>query len=301
MSGFMYVLVFSLVGGLFSLLAGLLLLSRKGLASKLAEYSAPFAAGALLAAAFLELLPESIGRLAEGVATRWALVGLLTFFLLEHFLHWFHHHHEHADDKPVTPAPLIIVGDTIHNLLDGIAIGAAFLISVPAGIVTAIAVAAHEIPQEIGDFGLLLKYGYARKRVILINVLSALAATVGALVTYQIGSTNELPIGELLAITAGMFIYIAASDLIPTIHSTTKERAGYIAAGLLLLGVLTVGVATEAAHRYIPEEAHSHNVTEKHEEEHRDEAHDEDDHHDDECHDTIDPTAELCVPDNLLQ
>lgn len=295
MTVFAYVVIFSLIGGLFSLLGGVLLLSRKGLAEKLAAYAAPFAAGALLAAAFFELLPESIGRLAEGAATRWALLGLLTFFLLEHFLHWFHHHHEHPKDKPVTPAPLVVAGDTIHNLLDGIAIGAAFLISVPAGIVTAVAVAAHEIPQEIGDFGLLLKYGYDRKKVILINALSAIASTIGAVATYWIGTANELPIGELLAITAGMFIYIAASDLIPTIHSSTKQRAGYAAAALLLLGVFTVGIATEVAHRYLPEESHTHGHQEERHEDH------EDKHHEDECHDTIDPAQELCIPDDLLQ
>ncbi len=226
------------------------MISKKSSAKLLAKYATPFAAGALLAAAFFDLLPESIEQLAEGAAPNWVLAGILLFFLLEHFLRWFHHHHEHAKED-TTQAPLIIVGDSIHNLLDGIAIGAAFLISVPTGIVTAIAVAAHEIPQEIGDFGLLLKYGYSRKKVMLINIFSALMSTAGALVTFGLGSRIDLPLGELLGITAGLFIYIAASDLIPTIHESAKGKTNYLAAILLLTGVLTVGITTEVAHQYL--------------------------------------------------
>jgi zinc and cadmium transporter len=258
MANYYHVLIFSLVGGLFSLWGGLLLLSRKKSARALARYATPFAAGALLAAAFFDLLPEAIESLAQGAATRWALFGIVLFFLLEHLLHWFHHHHEHDDVK--SPAPLVIVGDSVHNLIDGIAIGAAFLINVPTGIVAAVAVAAHEIPQEIGDFGLLLKFGYSRRKVILINVLSALLATVGALVTFWLGSEASLPVGELLAVTAGMFIYIAASDLIPTIHEESRRQMGHMAVILLILGIAVVGVTTEIAHEYVDAE-HSHPET----------------------------------------
>ncbi|MBA3758056.1 ZIP family metal transporter [Candidatus Saccharibacteria bacterium] len=259
MANYFYVIFFSLIGGVFSLLGGLLLLSKKGTAEVLAKYATPFAAGALLAAAFFDLLPEAIEITAEGAAPRWVLTGIVTFFLLEHFLRWFHHHHEHEGTEDTAAAPLIVIGDSIHNLLDGVAIGAAFLINVPTGIVAAFAVAAHEIPQEIGDFGLLLKYGYARKKVILINIVSALMSTVGALLTFWIGAEANLPLGEVLAITAGMFIYIAASDLIPTIHASAKAKASYTAAVLLLMGILVIGFTTEVAHQYI-EPADSHNV-----------------------------------------
>lgn len=253
------VLFFSLIGGLFSLAGGMLLLSHKKTAEGLARYATPFAAGALLGAAFFDLLPESIHKLVEGAATRWALAGIVAFFLLEHFLHWFHHHHEH-EAKEHSPAPLVVIGDSVHNLLDGIAIGAAFLISVPTGIVVAIAVAAHEIPQEIGDFGLLLRYGYRRSRVLMINAFSALMSTAGALVTFKIGNEAHLPVGELLAITSGMFIYIAASDLIPTIHERTKNKMRHFAALLLLLGVITVAAATEIAHEYIDTNHSTENI-----------------------------------------
>lgn len=250
MTNYGYVIFFSLIGGVISLIGGVILLSRETTARALAKYATPFAAGALLAAAFFDLLPGSLHVIEADVAMRWVLYGLLLFFLLEHFLHWFHHHDDHDDDK--TPAYLIITGDTIHNLLDGIAIGAAFLISVPTGIVAAIAVAAHEIPQEIGDFGLLLRFGLNKKKVLVLNILSALASTIGAIATFWIGSRTDLPVGALLAITGGMFIYIAASDLIPLIHEESRNtKTGHLAVGLLILGVLIVGLTTRIAHRYI--------------------------------------------------
>lgn len=278
MANYWYVLFFSLVGGLFSLWGGLLLISHKKTAKALARFAAPFAAGALLAAAFFDLLPEALEQINSQAAAQWMLAGIVVFFLLEHFVHWFHHHHEHKGE--VTPGPLVIIGDTLHNLLDGIAIGAAFLIDAPTGIVVAIAVAAHEIPQEIGDFGLLLKFGYSRKSVVIINVLSAMAATVGALVTFWLGQQADLPIGALLALTGGLFVYIAASDLIPTIHQESKRRMGHTAALLFLAGILVIGVVTTVAHEYI-DAGHDHAESSEHADE--DHGHDdEDDHHEDE-------------------
>lgn len=247
MADYFDVLIFSLIGGLFSLVGGILLLSRQKSALVLARYGTPFAAGALLAAAFFDLLPEALENSGNSTALRWTLFGILLFFLVEHFLHWFHHTHRHEHEDEKTVAPLIIIGDSVHNFLDGIAIGAAFLINVPTGIVTAIAVAAHEIPQEIGDFGLLLRSGYARKKVLLINAASALMSSIGALLTFWIGSVTQLPLAELLAVTAGLFIYIAASDLIPTIHEA-RGRLSYIGTGLLLIGVLVVWITTSVAH-----------------------------------------------------
>lgn len=250
MADYIDVLFYSLIGGVFSLIGGALLLSRQKTASSLARYGTPFAAGALLAASFFDLLPEAVENLEVREASLWILGGLILFFLLEHFIHWFHHTHEHEHDDEGHVAPLIIAGDTIHNLLDGIAIGAAFLIDVPTGIVTAIAVAAHEIPQEIGDFGLLLKSGYGRKKVLLVNGASALMSSVGALLTFWAGSVADLPLGQLLAVTAGMFIYIAASDIIPSIHAY-KGKLAHAGVGMVIAGVLVVGLTTNIAHSYI--------------------------------------------------
>ncbi len=150
----MEVLIFSLIGGVFSLIGGLLLIRSKKSADALAKYATPFAAGVLLATAFTDLIPEAIhtaeGRFEDRRIFIFVLIGILIFFMLERFLRWFHHHHEHGKEK--SSSALIITGDTIHNALDGVAIGAAFLIDTPTGIVTTLAVALHEIPQEIGDF-----------------------------------------------------------------------------------------------------------------------------------------------------
>lgn len=254
MSTLFYVFIFSLIGGVISLTGGLILISKKSLAVKLAKYATPFAAGALLAAVFLDLLPEAIAESTVEMVLFWAMLGVLAFFLLERFLSWFHHHHEHEDAENQASKTLIIIGDTLHNALDGVVIAAAFLISIPAGVVTTIAVAAHEIPQEIGDFGLLLSKGMSRKKVILVNIMSALATTVFALLTYILGSADKLPVGVLLGISSGFLLYIAMSDLIPSIHSSSKKSALHdIRPFLLLFGVAVVAIAINIADRFITE------------------------------------------------
>lgn len=248
------VLFFSLVGGLFSLGGGLFLLSNRKSAASLTKIATPFAAGALLAATFAELIPEALHDTKSETVSFWILGGIIAFFMLEYFFHYYHHHDEHA--KESTPVPLLLIGDTLHNLLDGIAIGAAFLVDTPTGIVTAIAIAAHEIPQEIGDFGVMLKFGYSKNKAILFNVLSALSATIGAVLIYALGSEFELPTGVLLALTAGMFIYIAASDLMPLIHQDAKHKKSYTPLVIFLIGLCAVMVTTSIAHRYI-EDGHT--------------------------------------------
>ena len=272
------VIFFSLIGGIFSLIGGALLITKESRARAVAEYATPFAAGALLAAAFLDLLKEGLAQADAEVILLWTLGGLLFFFILESALNWFHHHHEHDEhevDHVDPTVSLVITGDIIHNFIDGIAIAAAFLVSVPTGIVTTIAIAAHEIPQEIGDFGLMLKKGLSRKKVLIVNILSALATTVAAIIFYSMGQTNSALIPSLLGVTAGFFIYIAVSDIIPTIHHSTTRKSLNIKSGLLLLGVLVVGVTTTVAHDYIDhghddhqdshqEESHKHESDEEH-------------------------------------
>lgn len=249
------VIIFSLIGGLFSLIAGALLLTKQSTAKKLAKYATPFAAGALLAAVFLDLLPEGIAEANPDTVLAATLAGVLLFFLLERFLRWFHHHHQHhGDSAKESSKSLIIIGDTLHNALDGVAIASAFLISVPVGIVTTIAVAAHEIPQEIGDFGLLLKKGMSRKKVLLANAFSALSTTVLAVITYALGSADKLPIGVLLGLSAGFLLYIAASDIIPSIHEESKDSDIFDVRPILLLaGVLVVAVFISVAGKFITE------------------------------------------------
>lgn len=249
MASYLDVVFWALVGGVFSLIGGIILILNRKVADKFSHLAAPFAAGALLGAAFFDILPEAIELNPGGSAFRWTVGGIIIFFLLEHYLHWFHHHHEHSGEKNKKPTvPFIIIGDTLHNAIDGVAIGAAFSISLPVGIVTTMAVAAHEIPQEIGDFGILLKSGINRMKVLAINVASALITLVTAVYTFYLGSQENLPLGAILALSAGLFIYIAASDLIPTIHEEAKGRISKFSALLLILGVLIVGITTDIAH-----------------------------------------------------
>lgn len=255
MANYGHIILFSLLGGVFSLIGGLVLLSRQKWADNLATYAMPFAAGALLSAVFLDLLSQGIEEANPHTVLLSALVGVVLFFFAERFLRWFHHHHQHEDQNGKKSDPtvsLIVTGDIIHNALDGVAIAAAFLISVPTGIVTTIAVAAHEIPQEIGDFGLLLAKGMKRGKVLLVNVLSALATTVAAVITFALGSEQQLPLGALIGVSAGFLLYIATSDIIPEIHERTpKSRLFDWQPVLLLVGVVTVGLVIELTHNYL--------------------------------------------------
>lgn len=254
------VIVFSLIGGVISLLGGMLLVRKKKTAQHLAIYATPFAAGILLAAAFTDLLPEALAEESPRPILLAALGGIIGFFLLERFLNFFHHHHEHEGQKKRANNSLIIIGDTLHNALDGVAIGAAFLIDVPTGIVAAMAVAAHEIPQEIGDFGLLLKNGMDKTKVIIVNVISALATTATAVLTFSIGDGQNGAVPYLLAVTAGFFIYVAASDIIPEIHEKATSKTD-IRPWLLVLGAVFILLVSPIAHDYI-DVGHQHSNTE---------------------------------------
>lgn len=248
-----YIIIFTLIGSVVSLIGGVLLLLKEKFALKISHYLSAFAAGALLATAFFDLLPESFEHMEEGGMDinipLWALIGILSFFILERFIH---HHHSHgkAEEKK-TVIPLVIVGDTMHNFTDGVAIAATFLISIPLGIVTSLAVAAHEIPQEIGDFGLLLNRGMKRGRVLLINLYSSLAALAGAILTYIYKDSLEGFLPLILSITAGFFIYIALANLIPEIHNRENQKVAFWESVMLFIGVLVVYFAIsslEGAH-----------------------------------------------------
>jgi zinc and cadmium transporter len=248
MSDFAYVIIFSFLGSVASLAGGFLLLAKKNVAQNLSHLLSSFAAGALLGAAFFDLLPEAIEESDAHILT-WVVIGFMVFFLTERFIHWFHHHHEHNKgetliSKPIVP--LIVIGDTVHNLIDGLVIGGAFLVDVRLGIVTAIATAAHEIPQEIGDFGVLLAQGVSKKKVVLLNIASAVVTVLAAAAAYMAGEQfghGVLP--YFLAVTAGFFIYIAASDLIPEIHQRDKRSFALMETVLLILGADVVWIAIQ--------------------------------------------------------
>lgn len=253
MSVFTYIIIFTLVGSVISLIGGVLLLYKEKFALKISHYLTAFAAGALLSTAFFDLLPEAAEHMEEfGLGLNiplWVLVGILALFLLERFIHH-HHSHNQGDEKEEKKSiiPLVILGDTLHNFTDGVAIAATFLISIPLGIVTALAVATHEIPQEIGDFGLMLNKGMKRKKVLLINVFSSLAALAGAVLTYIYQEKIEQYLPLVLAITAGFFIYIALANLVPEIHNRDDQKVAFWETVMLLLGVIVVYFAISTLH-----------------------------------------------------
>jgi len=198
-----------------------------------------FAAGVLLATAFLEILPEALHRYTgEGNLLAATLAAIGAFFVLERALHGLHEHDQH-ESHTVPSGYLILIGDTIHNFVDGVVITATFLVDPALGVATTVAVAAHEIPQEIADYGILLSSNFSRRSALLWNFLSGLASVVGALVCWQFQSFIEPHLAWVMAATAGMFIYVAASDLMPELHHTgPRDALRY--AGLFFIGVLLV-------------------------------------------------------------
>lgn len=248
-----YVLILlATLGSVVSLTGGILLLVNKKLASKLAKFSGSFAAGALIAAVFLDLLPEALSytdKSASSVLT-WSLVGIAGFFILERRLRWFHHHHDHGTSGDKALPTMLIIGDMIHNAIDGVVIAFAYLADPAVGVVTTIAVAFHEIPQEIGDFGLLLKSGWGRKKIILANIFSALATVVAAITVFFIGRNHEELVAPAMAVSAGMLLYIALSDVLPSVHEKHPSRKWLDSANILFLsGMAVVYLAIFIAHQ----------------------------------------------------
>ncbi len=232
-----------ILGSSVSLLGGALLLGFKKRRQAAILLTVPFGAGALLAAAFFDLLPESIELADPAEMLLYCLLGFTVFFVFERLAGWFHHHHEHEDAtaaRNVHQRRMIMVGDLIHNGIDGIAIGAAFLVSIPTGIITTLAVSAHEIPKELGTFAMLLSKGWKGSTVVLANMATAVATIIMAVFVFTIGQDIESLVAPILAMTAGFFIYIAASDIIPDIHEQPR-KIGTIQAAMLVAGVLIVG------------------------------------------------------------
>ncbi len=197
-----------------------------------------FAAGSLLGGAFFHMIPESVARSGTSVTVYfWILAGFAAFFALEQFLHWHHCHKADADcRKPLTF--LILIGDGLHNFVGGLAVASAFIVDVRLGIATWLAAAAHEVPQELGDFGVLIHGGWSKTRALLFNVLSALTFLVGGLVAYALSARVE--VDTLVPFAAGNFIYIAASDLVPEVNKhrdlqTSVTHFAAFASGIAIL------------------------------------------------------------------
>lgn len=226
-------------GGL--LVASTLLLFNESVRRRLVPWLVSYAVGALLGASLLGLLPEALAELPPPQVLGSLLAGIVVFFMLEKLVLL---RHCHTDDCQVhgAAAQMVILGDSFHNFIDGAIIAAAVLTSVPLGVNIAIAVAAHEIPQEVGDFAILLHSGYTRRRALILNLASAAAGIAGSLFGYTMVSVLPHVRPYVLAFSAASMLYIAMSDLIPDLHRGTVDRNSLRQVVLIAAGIATVVV-----------------------------------------------------------
>lgn len=239
-----YALLSTLLVSLISLIGILIFLIKKEKLQNLLLLLVSFSAGALFGDAFIHLLPGIVKE--HGFTLQislYILSGILLFFILEKFIHWHHCHDINCKHHPKTFAYMNLIGDGLHNFLDGVIIGASYLVSIPIGLATTIAIIFHEIPQEIGDFGILLHAGFSKFKAISFNFLSASLAILGTIIAILLGSMTQNSTFYLINFTIGSFIYIAGSDLIPELHkeiSLTKTLFLFLAmiSGILVMLLL---------------------------------------------------------------
>jgi zinc and cadmium transporter len=239
---FLLVLGLSLVGGLGGLLvASGVLLIKEPARARLIPWLISYAVGALLGASMLEILPKALEQLAPPQVFATLLVGILLFFVLEKLVLWRHCHTGHdCEVHTSSAASLVIIGDAFHTFVDGALIAAAVLTSIPLGATTAIAVAAHEIPQEVGDFAILLRAGYSRGRAFTLNILSAAGGVLGALAMLVASQSIPQVIPYVLSYAAGSFLYVAMADLIPDLHRGGIEGGPFKQLLLIGAGIMTI-------------------------------------------------------------
>lgn len=247
----LWIVAASLLGGVLSVLCAALfaLNARTHWVNALVSY----AIGALLGAVFLDILPEAI-KLSTNITVLSGTIlgGILLFFTLEKLLIWRHCHHDHCEAHEPHETQLsengahgrsgmmIMVGDTFHNFVDGVIIAAAFLTDIHLGVVTALAIIAHEIPQEVGDFMILLHSGYSKTQALLLNLVSSLATLVGGVLAYYALQSMQGFVPILLALAAASMIYVAVADLIPGLHKRTALRDTVEQVVLIALGISSI-------------------------------------------------------------
>jgi len=226
---------------LISFVGALSLVLKKDLLRKSVFVLVSLAVGALLGDVFVHIIPESYEELGDPTLVSLLLIGgILLFFVLEKVLHWHHHTSEHAEEHPHQVGNIILVGDGVHNFIDGLIVATSYMVSIEVGVATTVAVILHEIPQEIGNFGVLIHAGYRTSKALWYNFLSALTAVAGAIVALVLGSVTEQFALWLLPITAGGFIYIALSDLIPELHKDLRVSQGIVQVVAIVIGVLSM-------------------------------------------------------------
>lgn len=245
MINYIYAFLSVIVVSLVSLIGVFSLSLKEEVLKKYINFFISLAIGALLGDAFIHIIPEAFkSGLSSGLVGILIIVGIILFFIIEKFIHW-HHHGEDKEEEHIHPVgKLILFTDGFHNMIDGIIIGASFLVSVPVGIATTLAVILHEIPQEIGDFAVLIHSGYSKRRALFLNFISALASLLGLAIVFVFGTMIENSIIWFIPIAAGGFIYIAVADLIPELHKTKEIKHSIIQLGIIMIGVLSMVLLT---------------------------------------------------------
>ena len=221
--------------------AALLLLFPDSVRRSLVPSLVSYATGTLLGAAFLGMIPAGLKQAPAPALMATVLAGMVLFFVLEKLVLW-RHCHDSECEVHSRAGPLILIGDAFHNFVDGVVIAAAFLTSIPLGITASFAVIAHEVPQEVGDFAILLDSGYSRARALLLNGLSSVTTLPGAVLAYFWLGETRAAVPYILAISAASFIYIAAADLIPGLHRQVTAAASLRQLVLLLAGIGTIAI-----------------------------------------------------------
>lgn len=237
-----WILISTVVVSLISLIGIVALSIKEKLLHKILFCLVGFSAGALIGGAFLHILPEALEETQSTTVFYYLIAGISIFFLLERYLHW-RHCHEDGFCKTHAFTYLNLVGDGFHNFIDGMVIAASFVASFKLGVVTTIAIILHEIPQELGDFGVLVYGGFSKKKALLFNFASALMAVLGAIIGYLLTDLTKGFSSVILPFTAGGFIYIATSDLIPEIHKESDLKRSTAAFAAFLLGIVFMALA----------------------------------------------------------
>ncbi|MDV6315289.1 ZIP family metal transporter [Idiomarina sp. HP20-50] len=237
----LWVMGFALLGSLGAIFcSGLFLTFPHSVRKLLTPSLMSFATGTLLAAAFLGMVPAALELAGGYTVSSTILAGIVLFFVIEKLILW--RHCRNGDCDPHERAgPLILIGDAVHNFTDGVVIAAAFLTSVPLGIAISLAIIAHEIPQEVSDFAILLESGYGRKKALLLNSLASLTAIPGALIAYFWLAQVSAAVPYVLAISASSFIYIAAADLIPTLQRQYNPASSVRQFIMIIIGIAIIG------------------------------------------------------------
>ena len=221
-------------------LVGIFIFAREKILNKILFFLVSFAAGTMLGAAFLDLLPEAIKSGFKEAIPFFILIGILSFFILEKFMYWHHHHTGNEKDEVHTFTYMNLVGDALHNFVDGAVIAVSFMQNTAVGIAATIAIIAHEIPQEIGDFAVLVYGGFSKAKALICNFFIALSAVIGALLAFFYSSLAQDSRAYVISFAVGGFIYIASTDLIPEIHKEKDLKKSFVQFALMVLGILLI-------------------------------------------------------------